>query len=75
MNPAKLCTHKELAAAYFPEIHPRLASRRLSNWINNDEELLAELSAAGYVKRQRIYTPRQMEILFDHVGEPEWEES
>ena len=63
--------HTELARLYFPDILPKSASSQFSLWINRDEELLAELKKAGYKKGQRMYTPRQVAILRDHLGEPE----
>jgi hypothetical protein len=66
----KACAHKELAMAYFPEQPPAAASRQLTAWIVRDEELLPILQSAGYLRGQRIYTPRQLEILFGHLGEP-----
>jgi len=70
MTPNNARTHKELAIAYFPELHPQVASRRLSLWIERDEELAAELKTAGYQRGQRLFTPKQIDILVDHLGEP-----
>ena len=39
--------------------------------IRRDEELLEDLKKAGYRKGQRMFTPRQVEILVDHLGDPE----
>lgn len=59
---------------YFPGLLPKSASQRLKCWIERDEELLCELKAAGYVKGQRLYSPRQVALLFYHLGDPEqWE--
>ncbi|WP_288207550.1 DUF4248 domain-containing protein [uncultured Parabacteroides sp.] len=63
--------HTELALLYFPDILPKSASSQLALWINRDEELLSDLLKAGYKKGQRMYTPRQVAILVDHLGEPE----
>ena len=63
--------HMELALLYFPNILPKSASSQLSQWIRRDEELLADLLKAGYKKGQRMYTPRQVSILIDHLGEQE----
>ncbi|MDR2968357.1 MAG: DUF4248 domain-containing protein [Tannerellaceae bacterium] len=64
------CSHKELAMAYFPDQAPSSASRRLTAWITRDEELMNALQPTGYFRGQRIYTPRQLEVLFEHLGEP-----
>lgn len=71
MKTNRIYSHKELAALYFPDILPESASTQLSRWIHRDEELWNELRHAGYTKKQRLYTPRQVAILMDHLGDPE----
>ena len=39
--------------------------------IIEDDKRVADLLKAGYKKGQRMYTPRQVAILVDHLGEPE----
>ena len=63
--------HKELAMLFFPDIQPKSASATLKRWIQRDEELICELKKAGYSEGQRVYSPLQTSILFDHLGEPE----
>jgi len=63
-------THKELALLYFPDITPQSASSQLTRWIRRDPDLMDELIQAGYIKQQRMFTPRQLEILLDHLGYP-----
>lgn len=63
-------SHQELAVMYFPDVRPESASSMLSRWINRDPELLDELRRMGYRKHQRTFTPRQVNILFDHLGDP-----
>ena len=63
-------SHQELAVLYFPDILPESASSQLSRWINRDPDLLGELRRVGYIKHQRTFTPRQLNILFDHLGNP-----
>lgn len=70
MSRNRIYSHKELALFYFPELSPASASKRLSSWIDRDEDLLLELKTAGYQKGQRLFTPRQTDVLFDHLGEP-----
>lgn len=62
--------HMELAMLYFPYIAPRSASRQLSRWIKNDPDLLEELTQYGYQSGRRLYSPKQTEILFHHLGKP-----
>jgi len=64
-------THKELAILYFPNITPQSASSQLTRWIRRDPDLMDELNQAGYIKQQRMFTPLQLEILLDHLGEPD----
>ena len=66
--------HTELARLYFPGIQPKSASAQLARWIRLDEDLFVELTKAGYKKGQRMYSPRQVAILVDHLGEPETRE-
>ena len=71
MDEIRVYGHTELAMLYFPGIQAKSASSQLSLWIRRDEDLLADLQKAGYKKGQRMYTPRQVAILVDHLGEPE----
>ena len=38
--------------------------------INTSAELLKELTKTGYFTNQRIFTPKQVEIIFNHFGNP-----
>ena len=71
MDKSKVWGHTQLAMLYFPGILPKSASAQLSLWIKRDEELLDDLTKAGYRKGQRMFTPRQVEILVGHLGDPE----
>jgi hypothetical protein len=64
-------THQELAMLYFPYVLPKSASRQLSRRIAQDGELYADLLGAGYRHHQRMYSPLQTAILFDHFGYPD----
>ena len=59
-----------VACSYFPDVDPNTARRNLNNWIKVNETLIQKLMAAGYRKRQRYYTPLQLSILYDVLGEP-----
>jgi len=39
--------------------------------INDSTLLLNALEMAGYNKKQRIFTQRQLEIIYEHLGNPE----
>lgn len=71
MTTNKVYGHTELAQLYFPNSLPKSAGQQLTRWICRDEDLLDALRHAGYKKGQRIYTPRQVSILVDQLGDPE----
>ena len=60
---------QELAMLYFPNSTPQSASNQLKKWMNK-EKLLIKLIDAGYCSGQKILTPRQVELIADHVGKP-----
>ncbi len=61
---------KELASLYFPHSAPRSATVQLKRWIDLNRPLCEELRAAGLVSRQRLLTPKQVELIFHYLGEP-----
>mgnify|MGYP000563951655 CR=1 FL=1 len=57
----------ELAQAYAPEITSQAALNRLAAWIR----LLTEaLRQTGYYTKQRLFTSRQVALIFEYLGEP-----
>ena len=56
---------KELAAMYFANSTPKAATTHLKRWIDRNESLKNELTETG-----RVFTPRQVELVFRHLGEP-----
>lgn len=66
----KSYSKKELALAYAPDLTLTSALRRLRQWINDDHPLLEALTQAGYRPEQRIFTIKQVEIIFNFIGEP-----
>ena len=60
----------QLANAYAPNVGQRAALNRLSSWIRLNHDLTAALAATGYVHTQRIFTSRQVELIFHYLGEP-----
>ena len=71
IDKTRIYGHSELAALYFRYVQPKSASTQLTRWIQRDCELYEELLLAGYHKGQRLYTPLQLAILLDHLGDPE----
>jgi hypothetical protein len=60
----------ELALLYFPNSTKKSATTQLRRWIRRSDELLRTLKQVGFAERQRILTPRQVEVVVQFVGEP-----
>lgn len=60
----------ELALAYAPGLSENAARKRLRLWLGISPSLMARLQATGYRKGQRMLTPRQVKIIYEHLGEP-----
>lgn len=60
----------ELAQLYNPEVAPETAWRRLRTWIKKSPGMVENLLASGYKRGQRVFTPKQVCIIVDGVGEP-----
>ncbi len=61
---------RELAQMYAPDLTPRAAVNRLMDWIRRHPTLTDELSRTGYRKTARVFTPRQVHLILDYLGEP-----
>ncbi|WP_259466496.1 DUF4248 domain-containing protein [Parabacteroides goldsteinii] len=55
---------------YFPGHTPVVAYKRMWEWIRTSRGLKAKLEAVGWVKFQKLYTPKQVAVLMEHLGEP-----
>ena len=60
----------ELAQLYNPNISQASAVNKLNYWINLQPALSNELKKAGLVKNARSYTPAQVKLIVDALGEP-----
>jgi len=60
----------DLAVAYFPFINQHAARNKMMQFINNDSELMSKLEAAGYTRLCRQFSPKQVEMIFEHLGNP-----
>ena len=69
--PIRVYSKKELALCYFPNSLPRTACNHLIKWINQNNELLKQLNDAGYDKKSKSFSPRQVELITDFLGTPE----
>lgn len=63
-------SRKELYILYYLDVTPRSASQSFTRDLEKDEELMAELKAAGYRDSQRSFKPRLVEIIVRHWGNP-----
>lgn len=61
---------KEISLLYFPNSTPKSAASQFKRWLRYNKKLWAELAEAGYWNGQRLLTPRQVEIVFQYLGEP-----
>lgn len=60
----------ELAALYAPDIAPSSACKRLAAWMLHHPTLMSDLRQTGYEDKQRTFTPLQVRLIFDALGEP-----
>lgn len=63
-------TKSELAHLYNPQLTLKNATQVLRRWILHNSELYAELIHLGYQDRNRIFTPRQVQVITDYLGQP-----
>ena len=68
--PIRAYTKKELALCYFPHATPHAAINRLREWMARNRQLMDELEGMGYEKNSRWLSPRQVEVILGHLGEP-----
>ena len=62
----------ELALLYFPEATtPMGALSTLNSWIKGNEELYTELKGCGMPPKLKYFTPREVELIFHYLGDPE----
>lgn len=60
----------ELGMAYAPHLTQGGAVNRLMSWINHDASLTEALSQCGYSRHQKVFTIKQVGLIFEHLGEP-----
>ena len=63
-------TKRQLATMYFPIGSTSNALRRLNRYINNAHGLMPALLATGYRVNDRHFTRRQVQLIFEYLGEP-----
>jgi len=61
----------ELAFKYFPNAPTKKAATdNLTRAINRCTPLLTELTKGYYNVREKTYTPRQVALIYEYLGEP-----
>lgn len=66
----KTLGRSELALLYNPHLTSSAARKKLTLWMRVHPTLLTDLSRTGYTDKQRTFTPRQVELIFEALGEP-----
>ena len=61
-----------IAHLFSPNLSQESANRRLRRWINGDQKLCEELRKVGFFDHQRdhFFTKKEVELLFEYIGEP-----
>ena len=60
----------ELAQVYAPDISLGAALNRLALWIKTNTQLSEALKQTDYRVTQRMFTSRQVALIFEYLGEP-----
>ena len=60
----------ELAQLYLPNITPCAARRTFNSWIDLSPGLMDRLKAYGFTPSSHYYTPMQVRLIVDALGEP-----
>ena len=60
----------ELAQMYCPELTGVSAYRKVERWITRCPRLRSQLTVLGYEHGKRSYTPSQVRVIIDALGEP-----
>lgn len=69
-GPSSSLTKSELAELYFPGAPRSSALRLLHKYITNAHGLLPALEQVGYTRTSRRLTRRQVQLIFEYLGEP-----
>lgn len=63
--------HWQVAYLYFPQSGRKAASQKLSSRLKKNLLLMQELIETGHKPHRKFYSPRQLEIIFKHLGVPQ----
>ena len=71
MNEIKQYRKSELALLYFPDCQTKEgALSNLKSWIKGNKELTSELEKCGMPPRKKSFTPKEVSLIFQYLGEP-----
>lgn len=60
----------ELAQLYCPNVTINAARKKLRVWLNHYPNLMDELRSIGYSDIARTFTPAQVKLIVEALGEP-----
>lgn len=61
----------ELALLYFPGASSaHTAVNHLMSWIQRDPQLKEQLAKMGYRKSAKFFTPKEVGLIVEYLGEP-----
>ena len=63
-------TKTQVALLYNPNVSPKSAVQTLMRWIERNPPLKAELEESGYKRSQKIFSPKQVRIIYKYLDEP-----
>ena len=69
-NTIRSMTKSELAKLYLPDHTNHSAVNTLVYWIAYNRPLTEALQNTGYRKTQKLLTAKQVELIYEYLGEP-----
>ncbi|KAA6341933.1 hypothetical protein EZS27_010289 [termite gut metagenome] len=60
----------KLASKYFSDKQPKMAGRLFKKCVDESPGLMERLIATGFKPSNRIYTPAQVRLIVEALGEP-----
>ena len=60
----------ELAMMYMPGVTRCGALKQFNRWLERNVQLTEALVATGYDNTVRLFTPKQVELIVEYIGEP-----
>ena len=71
MNEIKSYGKSELALLFFPNATtPIGALSNLNSWIRGNKQLSDELRSCGMPPKSKFFTPKEVALIFQYLGEP-----